>query len=105
MIDKRKIRPRAINSRLSLKEKNNIKRMLLGPFHNDWYDLDGIINNTDLVISKRLDLPFSLVALHTNKILKDKEDARLFRIEIAECKSCANTILGCHKHKRYFKNL
>ena len=84
-------------------DKANITRMLLGPFNEDWYDFDGIVDNTDETISKRLNLSRPSVALFTTKLLKDKENDRLMQNEIYDCKNCTNTKLGCKKHFRYFK--
>lgn len=100
---KKKRTDRNMQPRLSIEEVEMVRRMLLGPFKEEWYNFDGIVDNADSTISKRLDLPCSLVALCTNKILKDKENARLFKIEITECNNCANTMFGCKKHKEYYK--
>lgn len=91
--------------RLTKKEIELIRRMLLGPFKKEWYNCEGLVVNTDRAISERMDLPFSLVSQCTQKILNDKEDNRLLMREFLECKSCNNSFKTCKKHFNVLKKL
>lgn len=96
---------RNMQPRLTIEEREMVRCMLLGPFKEEWFNSDGIVDNTDSTIAKRLDLPYSLVALHTCRILKDKEYDRILMKEFLECKACNISVRTCKKHKTILNKL
>jgi hypothetical protein len=48
-----------------------IKRMFFGPYKPEWKDENGIVDNTDSTIAKRVNLSHGSVAFHTNKLSEE----------------------------------
>lgn len=48
-----------------------ITEMFFGPYRPEWYNQKGIVDNTDVVIAKRLGVDSGFVAFHTNKISEE----------------------------------
>jgi hypothetical protein len=53
---------------LSSKEKKDIYTMLFGPYEDEWYDENGIVDNTDVTIARRLNISRVSVAAYTNRL-------------------------------------
>lgn len=55
-------------TQLSKENIKDIKEMFLGPYKDEWRDKNGIVDNTDVTIARRLKLPFHAVSFHTNRL-------------------------------------
>jgi hypothetical protein len=63
-------------------EKGKIREMFWGPYKAAWRDKNGIVDNRDDVIAKRLNLPYGLVTIfitrdverYFNRLISNKED-------------------------------
>lgn len=45
--------------------------MFFGPYEPEWKDKNGIVDNSDVTIAKRMNLSSSSVAFHTNKLSEE----------------------------------
>ena len=65
------IKPRNKKKSLSIDEMKNICTQFFGPYKNEWRDKNGIVDNSDTKIAKRLGLDTDRVSDYTSLILKN----------------------------------
>ena len=51
---------------MTLKQKASAYKMLMGPYEKEWYSSNGVVDNTDNTIRKRLKIKRTLVANYLN---------------------------------------
>jgi len=91
--------------KLTEEHKLEIEKQLFGPYKTAWYNKDGVVLNGDDDIAKRLGLEMFVVATYTGRLCKEKLDRFNMELEIADCKACTKSEMGCKLHKHYFKTL
>ena len=70
-IDFKKCNRAKPSSSLTTEQKETIKDMFFGPYKEEWKSFDGIVDNTDSTIAKRLGVTMTLVSAHTERICKE----------------------------------
>jgi hypothetical protein len=58
---------------LTTEQKNLIYKMMFGEFKKEWF-VNGILDNKDSTIARRLNLPIPPVARYTSRIVKNHFD-------------------------------
>lgn len=61
---------RTNNEQLTEEQKEMVIRHFKGPFKPEWFDKDGILDNRDKVIAKRLGVGYAQVEKITREIFK-----------------------------------
>lgn len=68
---------------LSDEEKRMVHIMFFGPYIDEWRLKNGIVDNSDATIAKRLNLSVTAVSGHTERICKDhfKMIEKLYKVK------------------------
>lgn len=57
---------------LSKEKKRLIVQMLMGPYEHSWRDINGIVENSDADIGRRLRLPKSRISHFTTRYIEER---------------------------------